>query len=86
MIAMVQQVQGHLTWQECAERFPLMIRAMKYVACLSETEAACCLREWRDRDLYGGQLIGGEAVTHFGGIRKVIDEAIKHRGLAAKYG
>lgn len=37
----------HLTHDEAAARWPRLIRAMKWAACLSTTEAGCALRDYR---------------------------------------
>ena len=57
-----------------------LIRAMKWVAILSESEAAACIRDHRD-----GLAYSGEAVNHFGGTRAVILAAWKARGNVRRY-
>lgn len=63
---------NHLTYEQCAIRYPRLVRCMQYVAILNQSEAACALRDWRDGITWGG----GEAVSHYGGIKKVLDNAI----------
>jgi hypothetical protein len=51
---------------------PRLIKAMMWVACLSEGEAKSCIRDYRA----GYQKFGGcEAVEHFGGPKNVIRRA-----------
>lgn len=38
----------HLTWEECLQRYPALVRAMQWQACLSSSEAACGIRDYRD--------------------------------------
>ena len=49
---------------------PLLIRAMKWVAILSTSEAEACLRDYNE-----GRDYSGEAVNHFGGTKAVIQRA-----------
>lgn len=37
----------HMTYEECAARYPRLIRKMQWVAILSSSEAACALRDYR---------------------------------------
>ena len=69
----------HLTYQECAARYPLLVRACKWVAILSDGEAACAIRDYRDG--FQGPGFGSEAVAHFGGPRAVIERAWQVRHL-----
>lgn len=51
----------HLTWEQCLERWPRLVRAIQWVIIGSYSEAACCIRDYRD-----GLRYGGEAVSHSG--------------------
>jgi hypothetical protein len=55
-------------------RYHRLIRNMKWVACLSDYEAAACLRDYHD-----GFPFSGEAVNHYGGPRKVITRVVESR-------
>lgn len=70
----------HLDYRACERRYPRLVRCMQRVACLSQGEASCALRDWRSRARYGlDNPLGGEAVCHFGGCLRVIREAIRYR-------
>jgi hypothetical protein len=76
--------QPYRTWEQMLARYPRLIRAMQWVACLSASEAACGLRDYagaRNGQLPADLLRygGGEAVAHFGGPLQVIQRAIKAR-------
>lgn len=64
----------YLDMDACMQRYPRLLHAMRWVACLSRTEAAACLRDFRL-----GMQWSGEAVNHFGGCRVVIQRAIATR-------
>lgn len=66
----------HLDMDQCAARYPRLMRAMQWVAILSRSEASGALRDWR----HGHRTGGAEAVAHFGGPARVISEAIRARG------
>jgi hypothetical protein len=55
-------------------RYPRLLRAMKWVAVLSDGEAEACLRDYK-----AGLDYSGEAVNHFGGTKAVIERAIATR-------
>ena len=55
-------------------KYPRLIRLMQFVACLSTSEAACCIRDHRN-----GFSYGGEAVNHYGGTLAVLQAAIRLR-------
>lgn len=57
-------------------RYPRLLRAMRRVACLTESEAANAIYM---RQL--GDNWAGEAVNHFGGIAEVLQTAITKRHL-----
>lgn len=67
-----------LTWEQCRTRYPRLTRAMMWAAVLSESEAACAIRDFRN----GYAIGGGEAVAHFGGPAKVVRAAIQMRHRA----
>lgn len=75
-----------MAMEECADRYPRLMRAMQWSACLSYYEAAATLRTIRqvrmgtlstDMLRYGG----GEAVNHFGGPQKVVQAAFRCRRI-----
>jgi hypothetical protein len=59
---------------DLSKRYPRLLRAMKWVAVLSDGEALACLRDYK-----AGLAYSGEAVNHFGGTKKVIERAIACR-------
>lgn len=62
-------------WTENLERkYPRLIRAMQFVACLSLGEALACLRDYK-----AGYDYSGEAVNHFGGTQAVLARAASYR-------
>jgi hypothetical protein len=80
----------HLTYEQCAARYPRLIRAMQWTAILSSGEAACGLRDYRDarealqgRSPFTGATIRieddwkayGRDIMRFGG-----SEAVAHFG------
>lgn len=71
-------------YKECERRYPRLVRCMQFVAILSEGEASCALRDWKRRHAYGGEPLGGEAVSHFGGCRVTIERAIACRNTIRK--
>jgi hypothetical protein len=54
-------VRVHLTFEECERRYPRLVNNLQWVLIGSSSEAACCLRDYRD-----GLRWGGEAVSHSG--------------------
>lgn len=72
--------RAYLTYEDCIARYPRLIRAMQFVACLTKGEAGCAIRDYR-----AGSLYSGEAVNHFGGTSVVIARAIVQRHLVARY-
>jgi hypothetical protein len=62
-------------------RFPHLIRAAQYVAILAQSEAVSALFDARL-----GIRGGCEAVSHFGGSLRVIQEAWRTRSTARKLG
>lgn len=77
-------MKPYRTYEQCEKRYPRLVRAMCWVACLSRSEASCALRDWRARELYGGEAWGGEAVTHYGGTCKVLESAIRCRHVVRR--
>jgi hypothetical protein len=67
-----------LSHEEITERYPRLVRMMQSTAILSSSEASCGLRDYFRRDIYGG-VFGGEAIEHYGGTVKVIQDAIRRR-------
>lgn len=62
------------------DRYPFLLRAMKWVACLSQGEATACLRDYRE-----GRPFSGEAVNEYGGTEAVIEAAWRKRHYVATY-
>jgi hypothetical protein len=60
--------------RDLATRYPRLLRAMRWVAVLSDGEALACLRDYK-----AGFDYSGEAVNHFGGTKTVIERAIACR-------
>ena len=67
----------YITHEEAARRFPRLLRAMRWVACLNSTEAQSAIIMH-----LAGHEFAGEAVNHFGGCRKVIRHAIRCRNVS----
>lgn len=63
-----------LTRTDIAVRYPRLIHALQFVACLSDGEAISCIRDYQRGDAYSG-----EAVNHYGGTKKVISDAARAR-------
>jgi hypothetical protein len=38
----------HMTWEACLDKWPRLVKCMQWVACLSKSEAACAIRDYRD--------------------------------------
>lgn len=74
--AMAPQRWGH-TWIRL--RYPLLIKAMCWVAILTESEAISAIQSHKLGDDYAC-----EAVHHYGGVRKVLTQAWKHRHVVAR--
>jgi hypothetical protein len=55
-------------------RYPRVLRLMAFAACLSPTEAAACIRDFK-----AGSAFSGEAVNHYGGTRAVMDSVLRLR-------
>lgn len=66
----------HLSMEQCLKRYPRLSWHMMAVAILSSTEAGACLRDYRD-----GFKCSGEAVNHYGGTLRVIQDAIRSRHI-----
>lgn len=50
-----------LTYEECVERYPLLIRALQWVIIGTQSEAGCIIRDYRD-----GFDFSCEACSHSG--------------------
>lgn len=72
----------HLTMEQCAARYPRLMRCMQWVAILNTSEASSMLRDWRD----GHRTGGCEAVWHFGGPARVLSEALRARAIRRTWG
>lgn len=69
-----QQVK-HMTTREWAYmRYPNLIKFCQRVALLCQHEAVYCVTSYKN-----GWLHAGEAVNHYGGTQRVIEQAIKMR-------
>lgn len=61
-------------------KYPRLIRAMMWQACLSQSEAIACLWVYLGtRNLQHMSDYSGEAVGHYGGARRVVADAIRNR-------
>ncbi len=67
--------QISMPYAQIEHRYPLLLRAMRWAAILSATEAADCVRALQERKL------SGEAADHFGGPLAVLAAAIRCRGM-----
>jgi hypothetical protein len=67
----------YLSDSEIEARYPLILRAMRWAAILTNSEATACLRGY----LVDGPFAVGqsEAVAHFGGAARVIEHALFRR-------
>lgn len=110
MLTMTKTEYEHLTFEQCAERWPRLVKYMQWAAILSSSEAACALRDYRDaraaisgdcpyqttmpRDWdmatlfqWGEDIMrwgGGEAVSHYGGPRRLLSDVVRRRHEIAK--
>lgn len=55
-------------------RYPRLLSLMRFVGCLSNTEASACIRDYVD-----GFEYSSEAVHHYGGAPKLIKRAVELR-------
>jgi hypothetical protein len=69
----------YLPHEDIAARFPRLLAAMRWAACLNSTEAASCLQMH-----IAGHEFAGEAVNHYGGCLRVIRGAIRCRHAARR--
>lgn len=67
------------THEEVAQRYPRLLRAMRWAACLSEMEAISCIAMHS-----AGHAYAGEAVNHYGGNLAVIRGAIRCRAASRR--
>jgi hypothetical protein len=67
-------------WGEVVERWPRVLEAVKWAACLSDGEGIACIR-----DYVAGRRTSGEAVDHFGGTAKVLERAASANTRHAVY-
>lgn len=73
-----------ITREELAKRYPRIIRTARWAACLTSGEAVGALEAIKRGDNWAG-----EAVNHFGGAAKVLQQAafcrhyVRRLGLAA---
>jgi hypothetical protein len=63
-----------MTLDDIARRYPLLIRAMRWAAILTDGEAVSAIHLHQMGDRYAG-----EAVNHFGGIPAVFETALRCR-------
>lgn len=61
--------------------YPRLVHAMRWVAELSGTEAAACIRDLKARHRWSG-----DAVDRYGGTHKVVADAWTYRKAARTYG
>lgn len=70
---------SYLDHDEAARRYPRLIRAMRWVACLAQLEAQSAIIMHR-----AGHAWAGEAVNHAGGCAAVIRNAIRCRHITRR--
>lgn len=70
--------RSYLTHEETARRYPRLLRAMRWAACLADLEAQSAIIMHR-----AGHDCAGEAVNHFGGCLKVIRAGIRCRNVTS---
>jgi hypothetical protein len=63
-----------MTNAEIGLRYPRLIQALMWVACLSHGEAVACIRDHRQNFAYSS-----EAVNHFGGTKRCLMAAARQR-------
>lgn len=69
---MPKRLDVEITYQSIQNRWPRLVSAIQWVACLSIGEAAACIRDYLE-----GREFSGEAVNHFGGTKQVLEAAIR---------
>lgn len=79
MIARRNSTREYLPLDGILARYPRLVRAACWAACLSTHEAASCIQMWR-----AGHAWAGEAVNHYGGCRAVLLGAIRCRFAARR--
>jgi hypothetical protein len=62
-----------------ASTYPRLMHCLAWVACLSRTEAAACIRDRRD-----GFTSAGEAVTHYAGGKGDVNAYTLRRAFGAR--
>lgn len=56
------------------KKYPNLIRLIRWTAILSQSEAVSVIRAWKE-----GQKWGPEAVMHYGGVERVLKDAVRNR-------
>src|SRR5262245_102494 len=74
------QAQAHLMWEECAERYPRLTRCVQNVLIGSASEAACCIRDYRDGERYGSEAVSWSGLSPADRIRQAVDPMTR-RGI-----
>jgi hypothetical protein len=69
----------YLEHEQVERRWPRLLRAMRWAACLATTEATSCLVMH-----HAGHEYAGEAVNHYGGCVAVIRGAVRCRHAARR--
>ena len=78
----LQQVAiRHMTWEECIQRWPRLVRGCQRAACLNEGEAGCALRDYRD----GRKAIMG-IQPYDGQCRMELDELFEFGEMMMRWG
>lgn len=79
---------GQITSAGAQMKFPLLVKAAQWVAILSESEASGAIRDYLNirQGLHPGldYRFGSEAVEHYGGCLKVIQDAWASRRFARR--
>lgn len=69
-LRLVPVPRREMTHAEIARRYPRLLNAMTYAACLTSSEATSAIQAHQR-----GQESAGEAVNHFGGVSRLLERA-----------
>lgn len=67
----------HLSYQECAERWPRLTRCVQWVLIGSQSEAACCIRDYRDGHRYGSEAVSWSGLSPADRIRQAASPDVR---------
>jgi hypothetical protein len=69
----------HLTWEECLKRYPRICLLVADVLIGSASEAACCLRDYRDGHHYGSEAVSHSGLSPFDRVYAAVNRWRAHR-------